>query len=64
MRCRNMVADYCILIIASCEWAGMKFRWRIKGTDLSDAWVGALNILAGQVQPAGGVGVHGRAVVP
>lgn len=32
--------------------------------DLSDAWVGALDILAGQVQPAGGVRVGGRAVVP
>lgn len=37
---------------------------RIMGTDLSDAWVGTLDILAGQVQPAGGVGVDGRAVVP
>lgn len=34
------------------------------GTDLSDARVGALDILAGQVQPAGGVGVDGGAVVP
>ena len=34
------------------------------GTDLSDAWVGALDILAGQVQPAGGVRIDGRAVVP
>lgn len=33
-------------------------------TDLSDAWVGALDILAGQIQPAGGVRVDGRAVVP
>lgn len=36
---------------------------RIMGTDLSDAWVGALDILAGQVQPAGGVRVDERAVV-
>lgn len=34
------------------------------GTDLSDAWVGALDVLAGQVQPAGGVRVDGGAVVP
>lgn len=64
MRCRKVVADYRTLIIARCEWAGMKYRQRIMGTDLSDAWVGALDILAGQVQPAGGVGVDGGAVVP
>lgn len=34
------------------------------GTDLRDAWVGALDILTGQVQPAGGVGIDGWAVVP
>ena len=34
------------------------------GTDLRDAWVGALDILTGQVQPACGVGIDGRAVVP
>lgn len=34
------------------------------GTDLCDAWVGTLDILAGQVEPAGGVGIDGRAVVP
>lgn len=37
---------------------------RITDTDLSDAWVGALDILAGQVQPAGGVRIDGGAVVP
>ena len=36
----------------------------IMGTDLGDARVGALDVLAGQVQPAGGVRVDGRAVVP
>lgn len=45
-------------------WAGKKDRQRIMGTDLSDAWVGALDILTGQVQPAGGVRIDGRAVVP
>lgn len=44
--------------------AGRKDRQRIMGTDLSDAWVGALHILTGQVQPAGGVRIDGRAVVP
>lgn len=34
------------------------------GTDLGDAWVGALDVLGGQVEPAGGVGVDGGAVVP
>lgn len=33
------------------------------GTDLGDAWVGTFDILAGQVQPAAGVGVDGGAVV-
>lgn len=33
------------------------------GTDLGDAWVGALDILAGQVEPAAGVRVDGGAVV-
>lgn len=33
-------------------------------TDLCDAWVGALDILAGQVEPAGGVRIDGGAVVP
>lgn len=45
-------------------WAGRRDRQRIMGTDLGDAWVGALDILAGQVQPAGGVRVDGGAVVP
>lgn len=53
-RCSNILADYFILID----------RRRIMGTDLSDAWIGALDILAGQVQPASGVRVDGRAVVP
>lgn len=34
------------------------------GTDLGDAWVGALDVLGVQVQPAGGVGVGGGAVGP
>lgn len=34
------------------------------GTDLGDAWVGALDVLTGQVQPAGGVRTDGGAVVP
>lgn len=33
------------------------------GTDFSDAWVGALDVFTGQVQPAGGVRVDGRTVV-
>lgn len=33
------------------------------GTDLGDAWVGALDVFGGQVEPAGGVRVDGRAVV-
>lgn len=33
-------------------------------TDLGYAWVGALDVLGGQVEPAGGVKVDGRAVVP
>lgn len=45
-------------------WAGRKDRRGIIGTDLSDAWVGTLHILAGQVQPAGCVRVDGGAVVP
>lgn len=45
-------------------WAGRRDRQRIIGTDLSDAWVGALDILTGQVQPAGGVRIDGGAVVP
>lgn len=47
-----------------CVWAGRRATERIMGTDLSDAWVGTLDILAGQVQPAGGVRVDGGAVVP
>lgn len=34
------------------------------GTDLGDAWVGAFDILAGQVEPVAGVRVDGGAVVP
>ncbi len=34
------------------------------GTDLGDAWVGALHILTGQVQPAGGVRIDGGAMMP
>lgn len=45
-------------------WAYWKYSTRITGTDLCDAWVGALDILAGQVQPAGGIRIDGRAVVP
>lgn len=45
-------------------WAYWKYSTRITSTDLCDAWVGALDILAGQVQPAGGVRIDGRAVVP
>lgn len=37
---------------------------RIVGADLGDAWVGAFDILAGQVQPVAGVRVDGGAVVP
>lgn len=33
------------------------------GADLGDAWVGALDILAGQVEPAAGVRVDGGTVV-
>lgn len=45
--------------------AGVRGRLqrRILGTDLGDAWVGALDVLAGQVEPAAGVGVGGGAVV-
>lgn len=45
-------------------WAGCKGGGRSSSTDLGDAWVGALDVLAGQVEPAGGVGIDGRAVVP
>lgn len=61
------MADYCRLIGAGCEWAGGRdggTHRGILGTDLGDAWVGALDVLAGQVEPAGGVGVDGGAVVP
>lgn len=44
-----------------CPWP---LRGRSSGTDLADAGVGALDVLAGQVEPAGGVGIDGRAVVP
>lgn len=62
--CSNVAADYCTLIGARCVWAGGRDGQRIIGTDLSDAWVGALDILTGQVQPAGGVRIDGGAVVP
>lgn len=58
------MADYDILTGRACVWAGSADRELIMGTDLSDAWVGTLHILAGQVQPASGVGVDGGAVVP
>lgn len=45
-------------------WAEWKDSGRSSGTDLCDAWVGTLDILAGQVEPAGGVRIDGRAVVP
>lgn len=45
----KVAADYCILIGAGCVWAGRKDRRRVMGTDLGDAWVGALDILTGQV---------------
>lgn len=35
----------------------------VVATDLGDAWVGALHVPAGQVEPARGVGVDGGAVV-
>lgn len=53
-RCGNVVVDECRLIGAG---------WLLD-TDLHDTWVGALDILAGQVQPAGGVRTDGGAVVP
>lgn len=45
-------------------WADWKDSGGSTGTDLCDAWVGALDVLAGQVEPAGGVRIDGRAVVP
>lgn len=54
----------CTLIGTRCAWAYWKYSTRIADTDLCDAGVGALDILAGQVQPAGGVRIDGRAVVP
>lgn len=58
------MVDECTLIGASCAWEGRRDRKRVTDTDLSDTWVGALDILAGQVQPAGGVRIDGGAVVP
>lgn len=45
-------------------WADGEDGGRGAGTDLCDARVGALDVLAGQVEPAGGVRIDGRAVVP
>lgn len=36
----------------------------IERTDLSDAWVGALDVPGGEVEPAAGVGGDGSAVLP
>lgn len=47
-----------------CGQAGRQEEGQTEDTDLGDAWVGALDVLAGQVQPAGGVRVDGGAVVP
>lgn len=38
-------------------------KW-IEGTDLGDAWVGALDVSGGEVEPAAGVGGDGSAVLP
>ena len=56
--------DYYILSAGRSVWAGKKDRELIMSTHLSYAWVGALHIFGGQVQPASGVRVDGRAVVP
>lgn len=45
-------------------WVFKTFDEEIKGTDLSDAWVGALDVPGGEVEPAAGVGGDWSAVLP
>lgn len=45
-------------------WAFEMFDILIEGTDLGDAWVGALDVPGGEVEPAAGVGGDGGAVLP
>lgn len=56
-------ADSDRLTAAALEWAGKQDRKLIISANLSDAWVGTLHVLGGQVEPASGVRVDERAVM-
>lgn len=64
LKIRHIVqADSHRVAAAMSQWAGKEDKKLIMSANLSDAGVGTLHVLGGQVEPASGVRVDERAVM-